>query len=98
MTQISSVSRLRSARIFWKPGPFRNPATVMKQTTRRHRRRVGCSDAAAEHLPCRPSPEIHIEVAQVLGMRTGAPLDRRYPIAQRHDALRRTVLDPAAQP
>ena len=35
ITQMASQRRRRYSRIRWKPGPSRNPATLMKQTTPR---------------------------------------------------------------
>src|SRR5690349_13808412 len=63
---------------------------------RRRRRRIRRDDAAAEHLPRRPAPEVDIEVAQMLGVGPDAPYCRRQPIPERLDTVLGTALDPAA--
>ena len=50
-----------------------------------------------EHLPCRPAPEVDVEVAQVFGVRSDAPLARRHPCLKRRRQVRAARLHPAAQ-
>ena len=36
--------------------------------------------AVAEYLPGGPAPEVHVEVAEVLGVRSDVPFERRHPV------------------
>src|ERR1700674_5089859 len=49
-------------------------------------------------LPCRPTPEVDIEIAEVLAVRSGAPFCRRHPSFERWWVLRirASIPDPAA--
>src|SRR5262245_532058 len=53
----------------------------------------------AKHFPGRPTPEIDIEILQVLSMRANAPLRRRPPAVEKCSELPACArLDPAAAP
>ena len=43
--------------------------------------------ARAKDLPCRPAPEIDVEILEVLDVRTDAPFRRRPPAVERRDQL-----------
>src|SRR5882672_1062434 len=53
-----------------------------------------------EDLPCRPAPEVDVEIAEVLAVRASAPFTRRHPVCQRRRFLQLLgfTLDPATTP
>ena len=93
ITNISSVSRRRSARIFWNPCRF-DGDKAHHALLRGHRRRVRRNDAAAKDFPGGPAPEVDVQIAQVLHVRADSPLDWRHPGAQRRRNVPGAALSP----
>ncbi len=57
---------------------------------------AGCLvPSRTKHLQRRPTPEIHIEVLEVMSMSTHTPLQRRHPTIHRRDAPNAAALNPA---